>query len=108
MTTSLEDWSDRDITIQRNNTKTKAKIPEETVAAQSSATVVRRKGTVILSDNSSSDEAPVKLTNRRRKPRASFKSDSSVAMDSELEREARELMDLDDGKLLQFLAAFVS
>lgn len=53
----------------------------------------RRK--VILSEEES-DNSTRRLTNRR-KSRASFKSDSSPAMDSEAEREARALMDIDDG-----------
>lgn len=63
--------------------------------------MTRRKGTVILSDDES-DEVAVKATSHR-KSRASFKSESSVAMDSEAEHEVRALMDLDDGKLLQLL-----
>lgn len=47
-----------------------------------------------------SDESPARLTTRK-KSRASLKSESNFAMDSEAEREARALMDLDDGEFLQ-------
>lgn len=65
-------------------------------AAEFSTSARRRKATVMSSDEEY--DAPIKSA-RRTKSHASFKSDTR---DSELEREARALMDLDDGTLLRF------
>lgn len=80
---------------QGDHSKTRAS--ENTLAAAKFSTSARRRVAVTSSDEEY--EAPIKSA-RRTKSHASPKSDNSSSMDPEVEREARALMDLDDGELL--------
>jgi len=75
------------------------------VVKEATAIGPRARRKVILSEEES-DDSTRRSTNRK-KSRASFKSDSSPAMDSEAEREARALMDIDDGNKKKVLFVFL-